>query len=49
MLAVSEAEVRLRLAQEDADDLTIGKRRSVHEDVSPSMLICQGLELEELQ
>jgi hypothetical protein len=46
---VSEAEVRLRLAQEDADDLSKGKRGSVHEYVSPSMLIYQGLELEELQ
>jgi len=47
--AVSEAEVRLRLAQEDADDLAQGKRGSVHEYVSASMLIYQGLELEELQ
>jgi hypothetical protein len=49
IIAVSEAEVRLRLAQEDADELAKGKQRSVHEDVSPSMLICQGLELEDLQ
>jgi hypothetical protein len=49
IIAVSEAEVRLRLAQEDANDLADGNQHSLHEDVTPSMLIYQGLEIEELQ
>ena len=49
MAVVSDMEVRLRLAQEDANDLAMGRRLSIHDDVSPSMLIYQGLELEDFQ
>ena len=48
-LVVTDTEVRLQLAEEDANDLAIGRRLSIHDDVTPSMLIYQGLELEDLQ
>lgn len=48
-LVVTDTEVRLRLAEEDANDLAAGRRLSIHDDVTPSMLIYQGLELEDLQ
>jgi hypothetical protein len=46
---MSEVDIRLRLAEEDARQLTQGNQISLHDDVSPSMLIFQGLELVELQ
>lgn len=46
---VSEANVRLRLAEEDAKAIELGSREVVHENVLPSMLIYQGLEFEDLQ
>lgn len=46
---VSDAKVRLRLAEEDARAIEMGSREVVHENVSPSMLIYQGLEFEDLQ
>ena len=49
MAVVSDMEVRLRLAQEDANELAMGRWLSIHDDVSPSMLIYQGLELEDFQ
>lgn len=45
---VSDAKVRLRLAEEDARAIEMGTRDIVHENVSPSMLIYQGLEFEDL-
>ncbi|KAF9470197.1 hypothetical protein BDN70DRAFT_821646, partial [Pholiota conissans] len=48
-LHMSNKEVRLRLAQEDAEALAAGKTIMVQEDMSPSVLIYQGLEIEDLQ
>jgi len=54
ILVISDAQVRLRLANEDAADLAEARREDVsrsqlHDEVSPSMLIYQGLEFEEHQ
>lgn len=46
---MTDNQVRLRLAEEDNQQLQQGERLAVHDDVTPSMLILQGLELEELQ
>ncbi|KAF8808429.1 hypothetical protein BYT27DRAFT_7287047 [Phlegmacium glaucopus] len=46
---ISEADVRLRLAEEDADRIVSGSQLALHSDISASMLIYQGLELEDLQ
>lgn len=46
---MSEHDVRLRLAEEDATSLSRGETVALHDDVSPSMLICQGLQFEDLQ
>ncbi|KAF8873377.1 hypothetical protein BD779DRAFT_1477029 [Infundibulicybe gibba] len=45
----SENAVRLELAQEEAIAITSRKISIVHEDITPSLLISQGLELEDLQ
>ncbi|KAF8869244.1 hypothetical protein BD779DRAFT_1614570 [Infundibulicybe gibba] len=45
----SENAVRLELAQEEALAITSRKISVVHEDITPSLLISQGLELEDLQ
>jgi hypothetical protein len=49
IVVVTDSQVRLRLAEEDNQQLERGERLVVHDDVTPSMLILQGLELEELQ
>lgn len=49
IVVVTDSQVRLRLAEEDNQQLQRGERLVVHDDVTPSMLILQGLELEELQ
>lgn len=46
---MSEHDVRLRLAEEDANSLSRGETLVLHDDISPSILIFQGLQLEELQ
>lgn len=46
---MTDTEIRLRLAEEDEEDLKNGSAETVHEAVSASMLIWQGLELEEQQ
>ncbi|KAM6497177.1 hypothetical protein JOM56_007650, partial [Amanita muscaria] len=43
---ISEAQVRLQLAQQDASDDSDNR---IHFEITPSILISQGLELEELQ
>ncbi|KJA24436.1 hypothetical protein HYPSUDRAFT_136378, partial [Hypholoma sublateritium FD-334 SS-4] len=49
-IAISDKEVRLRLAEKDSEAITRGDRPVVvHEDITPSVLIYQGLEIEELQ
>jgi hypothetical protein len=47
--ATSESEVRLRLAQDDADAIESGTRQVVHNDVTPGLFVYHGLELEEIQ
>lgn len=46
---ISDKEVRLRLAQKDAELITRGQHRIIHNEMSPSVLIYQGLEIEDLQ
>ncbi|KAF4611680.1 hypothetical protein D9613_003641 [Agrocybe pediades] len=46
---VSENDVRLQLAQQDAADLAKGTSVAVHQDISPSVLVSHGLQLQELQ
>ncbi|KAF8960091.1 hypothetical protein BDZ97DRAFT_1922493 [Flammula alnicola] len=48
-IAQFDAEVRLQLAQENAQALADGARTAIHEDVSLSMLIYRGLKHEDLQ
>lgn len=48
-IAVTDTEIRLRLAEEDNDELNNGTSEIVHEAVSASMLVWQGLDLEEQQ
>jgi len=48
-LVISDANIRLRLAQEDAAAIERGDKELVHENISPSMLIYQGLEFEDFQ
>jgi len=48
-LVISDANVRLQLAEEDAAAIEKGDKELVHENVSPSMLIYQGLEFEDFQ
>ncbi|KAF8191761.1 hypothetical protein BJ912DRAFT_1021968 [Pholiota molesta] len=47
--AVTDRDVRLRLAEEDAVRLATGQAPVLHEEVTPSLLIWQGLEIEDLQ
>lgn len=49
ILVISDSEVRLRLAREDAERLLMGKTLMLHKEVTPSLLIWQGLEIEDLQ
>ncbi|KAG1746445.1 hypothetical protein EDB19DRAFT_1894208 [Suillus lakei] len=44
---VSQASVRLALSKAEADELERGTSMSLHDDISPSMLISSGLELED--
>ncbi|KAH9479046.1 hypothetical protein JR316_0007621 [Psilocybe cubensis] len=46
---VTERDVRLKLAAEDAASLARGDTVQLHDDISPSLLIYQGLQFEELQ
>ena len=48
-LVISDANIRLRLAQEDTAAIQRGDKELVHENISPSMLIYQGLEFEDFQ
>lgn len=41
--------MRLELARLEATELESGTHTSLHEDISPSVLISSGLDLEELQ
>jgi len=46
---VTDSDVRLRLAREEADALARGNTMAIHQDISPSILIFQGIQLEDLQ
>ncbi|GBE80356.1 hypothetical protein SCP_0300710 [Sparassis crispa] len=46
---ISQAAVHLQLAEEDAELLKRGLRMNIHHEVSPSMMIMAGLELQEQQ
>lgn len=46
---VTQATVRLQLADEDAAWLRDGESFVLHDKISPSLMIMTGLELEELQ
>jgi len=41
--------VRLRLAHEDEEALARGNAIKVHDDITPSLLIYQGLQIESQQ
>ncbi|KZS99363.1 uncharacterized protein LAESUDRAFT_765630 [Laetiporus sulphureus 93-53] len=47
--AVTQASVRLQLAQEDEMRLQAGEAAPVHDQISRSVMITYGLEIEELQ
>ncbi|KAH7919139.1 hypothetical protein BV22DRAFT_1134058 [Leucogyrophana mollusca] len=46
---ITQAAVRLQLAKDEAQELQEGRNPSVHVDVSPSVLIANGLDLEDQQ
>ena len=45
----SETEIRLQLAKEDTDLIKYGNAEMLHPNVSPSVFIYQGLEIEDAQ
>ncbi|KZT02330.1 uncharacterized protein LAESUDRAFT_762900 [Laetiporus sulphureus 93-53] len=47
--AITQASVRLQLAEKDAAHLRDGEVTTVHDMISPSMMITSGIELEEIQ
>lgn len=49
LIAMSDAEVRLRLAEDDQRELQSGEQQKLHDNVSASMLVYQGLEIESIQ
>ena len=49
LLVLSDANIHLQLAQEDAAAIERGERELIHESILPSMLIYQGLEFEDSQ
>jgi hypothetical protein len=48
-IAISQSAVCSALADEEEESIRCGERLVFHDDVSPSVLINQGLELEEQQ
>jgi hypothetical protein len=47
--AISEHRVRLQLAEEDKAELASGRSIVIHNNVTPGMLVTQGIELETQQ
>jgi len=45
-IGVTQHRVRLKLAQEDATDLDLDDAVIIHDDISPTMLISSGIDLE---
>ncbi|KAG1833671.1 hypothetical protein DFJ58DRAFT_869463 [Suillus subalutaceus] len=48
-ITLTQAAMRLRLSQQEAEDLEKGFNNSLHMEVSPSILISSGMDLEEQQ
>ncbi|KAG1796688.1 uncharacterized protein HD556DRAFT_1441369 [Suillus plorans] len=48
-VSMTLAAVHLKLSQQEADDLENGFNNSLHADISPSVLISSGIDLEEQQ
>jgi hypothetical protein len=46
MTAVTQHRVRLELAEEDAADLARDDAVTIHDNISPAMLIASGIDLE---
>jgi len=46
---MTQAAVRLALSKAEAEEIERGNNISLHDDISPSMLISSGLELEDQQ
>ncbi|KAG1877410.1 hypothetical protein F4604DRAFT_1880388 [Suillus subluteus] len=46
-ITLMQAAVRLRLSQQEAEDLERGLNNSLHTEISPSVLISSGIDLEE--
>ncbi|KAH7918799.1 hypothetical protein BV22DRAFT_1199825 [Leucogyrophana mollusca] len=46
---ITQAAVRLQLAQDESEELREGNNPSMHMDVSPSMLVSSGIDLEDQQ
>ena len=46
---ITQAALRLELAEQDAADIREGKATSVHEDYSSSTIIIVGMEIEDQQ
>jgi hypothetical protein len=46
---VTQHDVRLALAEEDAKEIAQGDRVTVHDDISPAMLIASGIDIEAQQ
>jgi hypothetical protein len=49
MIAVTQHRVRLELAEEDAAGLVRDDTITIHDDISPAMLITSGIDLEAAQ
>lgn len=49
LLEVTQYNVRLALAEEDAANLQADEVSSVHEEITPGLFIAQGLEIESQQ
>lgn len=47
--AMTQAAVRLALSMAEATEIERGNNVSLHDDISPSVLISSGLELEDQQ
>ncbi|KAJ3516066.1 hypothetical protein NLJ89_g1356 [Agrocybe chaxingu] len=46
---VTDSEVRIRLANEDREAIAQGTALAIHDDMTPSQLVYQGLQIEDLQ
>lgn len=49
VVALTQNDVRLALAEEEAAEIEAGNAIGVHDDISPAVLIQSGMELEDQQ